>query len=82
MLAFKEQNCELTLAEGLEIYLGYLKENNKKIITEPESSILFQYGTNMLASSGIDKDQKLNKELKKLKEKIFHIHQNYIYSVL
>ena len=34
MLAFKEQNCELTLAEGLEIYLGYLKENNKKIGTD------------------------------------------------
>ena len=34
MLAFKEQNCELTLAEGLEIYLSYLKENNKKIGTD------------------------------------------------
>ena len=34
MLAFKNQNCELTLAEGLEIYLSYLKENNKKIGTD------------------------------------------------
>ena len=34
MLAFKEQNCELTLAEGLEIYLSYLKKNNKKIGTD------------------------------------------------
>ena len=34
MLAFKKQNCELTLAEGLEIYLSYLKENNKKIGTD------------------------------------------------
>ena len=34
MLAFKEQNCDLTLAEGLEIYLSYLKENNKKIGTD------------------------------------------------
>ena len=34
MLAFKEQNCVLTLAEGLEIYLSYLKENNKKIGTD------------------------------------------------
>ena len=34
MLAFKEQNCNLTLAEGLEIYLSYLKENNKKIGTD------------------------------------------------
>ncbi|MFL2769338.1 MAG: hypothetical protein ACJ0E7_05355, partial [Gammaproteobacteria bacterium] len=34
MLAFKEQNCEHTLAEGLEIYLSYLKENNKKIGTD------------------------------------------------
>ena len=31
MLAFKSQNCELTLAEGLEIYLDYLKENKKNI---------------------------------------------------
>ena len=34
MLAFKNQNCELTLAEGLGIYLSYLKENNKKIGTD------------------------------------------------
>tara|TARA_B100001559_G_scaffold282282_1_gene256320 strand:+ start:9855 stop:10382 length:528 start_codon:yes stop_codon:yes gene_type:complete len=37
MLAFKNQNCELTLAEGLEIYLSYLKENNKKIGTDGSS---------------------------------------------
>ena len=34
MLAFKSQNCELTLAEGLEIYLDYLKENKKNIGTD------------------------------------------------
>ena len=38
MLAFKSQNCELTLAEGLEIYLDYLKENEKNIGTDDDNS--------------------------------------------
>ena len=37
MLAFKSQNCELTLAEGLEIYLDYLKENKKNIGTDGDN---------------------------------------------
>lgn len=38
MLAFKSQNCELTLAEGLEIYLDYLTENKKNIGTDDDNS--------------------------------------------
>ena len=38
MLAFKSQDCELTLAEGLEIYLDYLKENKKNIGTDDDNS--------------------------------------------
>ena len=43
MLAFKDQNCELTLAEGLEIYLSYLKENNKKIGTDGSDAVSYTH---------------------------------------
>tara|TARA_B100001113_G_scaffold58908_1_gene44447 strand:+ start:18743 stop:19270 length:528 start_codon:yes stop_codon:yes gene_type:complete len=38
VLAFKEQNCKLSLAEGLQIYLNYLKENGKTIGTDNGNS--------------------------------------------
>ena len=31
MLAFKKQDCDLTLREGIEIYLDYLRQNNKTV---------------------------------------------------
>ena len=55
MLAFKSQNCELTLAEGLEIYLDYLKENEKNIGTDDNNSEYKRFVSNVnksLASLG------------------------------
>ena len=38
MLAFKKQDCDLTLAEGLDIYLDYLKTHGKTIGTDDKNS--------------------------------------------
>ena len=40
MLIYQNQECELTLREGIEVYENYLKENNKLPLKDPENSTL------------------------------------------
>lgn len=35
-LPFQNQDCDLTLAEGVEAYRGYLKFNDKKVLSDQE----------------------------------------------
>ena len=53
-----------------QVFKVSIIENNKKIITNPESSILFDYGLTVSISKSLNEDTKLNRELQKLKEKI------------
>ena len=40
-LSFQSQNCDITLAQGLEEYRAYLRTNGKKqLIDEPDSTII------------------------------------------
>ena len=40
-LSFQSQNCDITLAEGLEEYRAYLRTNGKKqLIDKPGSTII------------------------------------------
>ncbi len=44
MLSFKEQNCNITLREGIEEYNNYLVANGKEVLTElSESSIVMDH---------------------------------------
>ena len=44
MLSFKEQNCNITLREGIEEYNSYLVANRKEILTElSHSSIVMDH---------------------------------------
>ena len=44
MLSFKEQNCNITLREGIEEYISYLVANGKEILTElSDSSIVMDH---------------------------------------
>ena len=44
MLSFKEQNCNITLREGIEEYNSYLVANGKEILTElSDSSIVMDH---------------------------------------
>ena len=44
MLSFKEQNCNITLREGIEEYNSYLVANGKEILTElSHSSIVMDH---------------------------------------
>ena len=64
-------NSDLILqTDDGQVYKIAIIENNKKIITDPESSVLFQYGMQISVGGLLGQDKKLNNELKKLKEKI------------
>ena len=64
-------NTDLILqTDDGQVYKISIIENNKKIITAPDSSVLFEYGMRVSLSELVDKDEKINKELQKLKEKI------------
>ena len=40
MLIYQNQDCDLTLREGIEVYENYLVENNKIPLKDPEDSTL------------------------------------------
>ena len=42
LLAFQEQNCSLTLKEGIEVYNQYLLDNNKKLLVDKDNSTLIR----------------------------------------
>lgn len=64
MLDFQDQECSLTLREGVELYRGYLKKNGKKILSDPEGSatILAHDATHVIfgLDTSLEEEQILN----------------------
>ena len=64
MLDFQEQECSLTLREGVEHYRAYLKKNGKKVLEDHEGSftILSHDATHVIygLDTSLEEEQMLN----------------------
>ena len=64
MLDFQNQECSLTLREGVEHYRAYLKKNGKKVLDDQEDSltILSHDATHVIygLDTSLEEEQMLN----------------------